>query len=152
MNILDERIKVVDSPCGTGKTSWAIDYINQLSPEQKVIYITPFLKECERVQNGVKRKIIQPDARLGQGRKRNHFLSLIQREENIASTHSLFADIDNEIIDYEIIEKKFTPNNIQELNSNEIFSILIKLLNGFRNCIDSSIAWNFCHLITRPKN
>lgn len=33
----------------------------------------------------------------------------------------LIADIDNEIIDYEIIEKKFTPNNIQELKSNEIF-------------------------------
>ena len=95
----NQRIKVIDSPVGTGKTSWAIEYCNNLPEDQKIIYITPFLSECERMQNGCpNKKFIQPDFRLGLGRKRTHFLSLIRKEENIVSTHSLFSMIDDEII------------------------------------------------------
>ena len=95
----NQRIKVIDSPVGTGKTSWAIEYCNNLPEDQKIIYITPFLSECERMQNGCpNRKFVQPQVHLGYGRKRNHFLNLIRKEENIASTHSLFSMIDDEII------------------------------------------------------
>jgi len=85
---------------GTGKTSWAIDFINQLPVEQKILYITPFLDECERVQKScIQKNLRQPDVRIGQGKKRNHFLELIKNKENIASTHKLFSAVDNEIIE-----------------------------------------------------
>lgn len=41
-------ITVIDSIMGTGKTSWAIDYMNA-HPEQHFVFITPFLAECERI-------------------------------------------------------------------------------------------------------
>jgi hypothetical protein len=71
-----------------------------LSEDHIVIYITPFLDECKRVQDHTNRKFYQPDRKLGQGKKRNHLLSLIEQQKNIASTHALFADIDDEIIEH----------------------------------------------------
>jgi len=91
-------IKIIDSPCGTGKTSWAIEYLNNLSEDKKFIYITPFLNECQRVQDSINKEAIQPDQRIGSGRKRTHFLNLIKLGKNILSTHSLFSDIDDDII------------------------------------------------------
>ena len=95
----DSRIKVIDSATGSGKTSCMIDYINDLSLEQKVIYITPLLTECQRIQDYCNRDFIQPDASLGHGKKRNHFLDLIKRDENIVSTHVLFSMMDEKVID-----------------------------------------------------
>ncbi len=95
---MEDRIKVIDSPCGTGKTSWAIDYINSLPDDQKIIYITPFLNECQRVQRNTNKGLIQPDSQLGRGRKRDHLLRLLSEEKNIASTHALFSNIDDDII------------------------------------------------------
>ena len=41
-------ITVIDSPCGYGKTSYAINMIND-NPTKNYIYITPFLTEVKRV-------------------------------------------------------------------------------------------------------
>ena len=143
------HIRVIDSPCGSGKTSWAIDYINSLGEDQRVLYITPFLAECARVQNAVHRKMQQPDARLGNGRKRNHFLDLIRRSANIVSTHSLFADVDDEIIEalrssnyilildeaFEVLDKfdmweelpRKTPDEIKDtMTTNNVHALLDK--------------------------
>jgi hypothetical protein len=95
---MTDRIKVIDSPCGTGKTSYAIDYINKLPLDQKILYIAPFLTECKRIQDDTTRKFVQPDKNLGNGSKRIHFLELIQRGENISSTHALFSTLDDDII------------------------------------------------------
>ena len=43
-------IKIIDAPCGTGKTTWAIQQINQ-NPETSYVYCTPFLDEIERIRN-----------------------------------------------------------------------------------------------------
>ena len=40
-------ITVMDAPCGAGKSTWAIKYINS-NPQVNFIVITPFLKEVER--------------------------------------------------------------------------------------------------------
>ena len=42
-------ITVIDSICGSGKTSWAIQEINN-NTDKKYIYITPYLDETERVR------------------------------------------------------------------------------------------------------
>jgi len=93
------HIHVIDSPVGSGKTTAAISYINQLENNKKVIFITPFKSEIERVISQCKDKDIkQPDVKHGRGRKKDSFLKLIQSNENIASTHSLFMNVDDEII------------------------------------------------------
>ena len=43
------NINVVDAPCGAGKSSFAIQMINQ-NPGQRFIYCTPFLDELERIR------------------------------------------------------------------------------------------------------
>ena len=42
------KITVVDAPCGYGKTSFAIQYMNNELFE-RFMYITPFLSEINRV-------------------------------------------------------------------------------------------------------
>lgn len=44
-----KNINIVDSIMGSGKTSWAIQYMNEAPTYQKFIYITPFKTEVERV-------------------------------------------------------------------------------------------------------
>ena len=76
---MTNRIKVVDSYMSSGKTSWAIDYINQMDENTKVIYITPFLKECDRIIANTNRKFVQPDQRKGKGRKMDHLINLVAK-------------------------------------------------------------------------
>ena len=48
--VFDSRICVLDSVPGSGKTSYMIKYINELPEDKRVIFITPFLDEVERVK------------------------------------------------------------------------------------------------------
>jgi len=91
---------VIDSLPGSGKTQWMIQHINDLDLEAKVIYVTPFLDETERIQTSCKkRKFKLPDRKLGKGSKLNHFKDLLRDKENISSTHALFGSIDDEVIE-----------------------------------------------------
>lgn len=92
-------IKVIDSPMGTGKTSWAIDRINSVKSGQSILYITPFLSEVDRViQACPTKEFIQPDARSGRGKKMNHLIELVAQGKNIVSTHALLQNINEELI------------------------------------------------------
>lgn len=94
----DARIKVVDSPCGWGKSSYAIQYINSLPDDVKVIYITPFLSETDRIRAECpNRNFKQPDSSRA-GTKSADFIKLIEKEENISSTHALFKGISRDLI------------------------------------------------------
>lgn len=44
-----KAVTVVDSIMGSGKTSWAIQYINESPMATKFIFITPYLTEIERI-------------------------------------------------------------------------------------------------------
>jgi hypothetical protein len=79
---------------------WAIDYINSLSSENKVLFITPFLSECERIKNSCQSKdFVSPDVRSGRGRKMNSLITLIGSGKNIVSTHALFANLNNDLLE-----------------------------------------------------
>lgn len=94
------KIKVIDSPCGFGKSSYAIQYINSLDINEKVIYITPFLSEVERIRNECRAKrIYTPSAGRGAGSKMRDLIQLIREGKNIASTHALFTNINDELIE-----------------------------------------------------
>ncbi|MGG1630066.1 hypothetical protein [Rossellomorea sp. NRS-1567] len=91
-------INVVDSIMGSGKTSWAIQHMQEANTEERFIYITPFLSEVQRVKTSVtSRKFVEPTNN-GKGKLEN-LKKLILNERDIVSTHALFQNADEEIID-----------------------------------------------------
>ncbi|MFD1926953.1 hypothetical protein ACFSFY_02535 [Sporosarcina siberiensis] len=94
------EITVIDSIMGSGKTQYAIQYMNEAQPFEKFIYITPYLAEVERIKDGVTdRHFIEPNNANDEGRKMRSLKELIVTGENIASTHSLFQTADEELIE-----------------------------------------------------
>ena len=82
---------------GGGKTTASINYINKASKDTKFLYITPYLTEVKRVIDSCKdRQFKQPEA---YGNKLNGIKYLFEKGYNIVSTHALFKDFDEEIID-----------------------------------------------------
>ncbi|WP_423478949.1 hypothetical protein [Priestia megaterium] len=108
-------INIVDAMCGAGKTSWAIQKINDAEkvagfgtrPDKKYIYVTPFLKEVQRVTNSTKADFFQPDAKEGNGSKLEHFKMLVELGKNIVTTHEIFKRLDSDTID-DIAEEGYT--------------------------------------------
>ena len=95
----EERIIVVDSYPGSGKTSWAIEHIKKSNNDSRTIYITPFLSEVQRIIDSCPEKnFVQPDKRLGKGSKLTHLISLVSQGRNIVSTHALFMNTTDELI------------------------------------------------------
>lgn len=97
--LLMANIKIIDAPCGAGKTSFAIQAMNE-DTENNYIYITPFLSEVQRIKdNCTNRKFYEP-LNIGSG-KLDSLHSLLKNGKNIASTHALFkmsSDITRELI------------------------------------------------------
>lgn len=108
MNNDATTIKVVDAICGAGKTSWAIQMINDSEKigfgtmernDKKYIYVTPFLNEVERVSNSTKADFFQPNAQQGKGSKIEHFKMLVGLGKSIVTTHELFKRLDADTLD-----------------------------------------------------
>lgn len=78
---------------GSGKTSWAIQYINE-NIDENILYITPFLEEADRIKSNVRRDIRCPQ-NLGEG-KLGNLCKLLENQEDIASTHALFMMLDDD--------------------------------------------------------
>ena len=92
------KINVIDSIMGAGKTSWAIQHMNASDSDINFIYITPFLDEVKRVKESVtSRKFVAPTNK-GKGKLAN-LKQLITNDHDIVSTHALFQDADEELID-----------------------------------------------------
>lgn len=93
-------VKIVDAMMGAGKSSAAINYINQSKDEEKFLIVTPYLREVERYKRECpNKKFKQPTFSQGKGSKIASIKTLINRGENIVSTHALFQKFDNELID-----------------------------------------------------
>ena len=95
-----DRIKVIDSYMGSGKTSLMIQMMNESDSERRFIYITPYLKQVNRIIDSCPNKhFAQPSVKEGKGRKSKHLLSLIKNGDNICSTHAVFKNISSEMIE-----------------------------------------------------
>lgn len=85
-------IKVCDSIMGSGKTSAAIEYMNE-RPDRKFIFITPYLSEAERIRDSCPDlDFVEPKSTLEEFSfsKVNHTAALIAEGRNITSTHQAF--------------------------------------------------------------
>lgn len=96
----ETNIRVVDALMGKGKTSWAIQHINESTDEKRFIFITPYLEEVERIKQGVtSRRMVSPESKQGKWTKKQDLKKLLFKEKDIVATHALFKKIDDETID-----------------------------------------------------
>lgn len=94
------KITIIDSIMGSGKTSWAIQSMNNCDIERKYIYITPYLDEVQRIKNSVtSRKFYEPTNKNQEGSKMYDFEKLLKQGKDIVSTHALFKSIKPELIE-----------------------------------------------------
>ena len=82
---------------GSGKTSSAINYINESDDGDRFLFITPYLDEITRIKESCPFKNFKEPKAIGT--KLEGIKYLISRGENIVSTHALFQRFDNELID-----------------------------------------------------
>lgn len=96
------NVKIVDGMMGIGKSSSIINYINSpFSNEELFLVITPYKDEIIRYKNACSNKNFkQPMYNTsGNGSKVDSLKELINKGENIVSTHALFQKFDAELID-----------------------------------------------------
>jgi len=94
-------VRVCSAIMGTGKSSAAITFLNE-HPEQKCIYITPYLEEAARVRKGCPgRKFVEPNNKLSEYnfKKTTHTAALIKKGCNITTTHQAFKSYTPEMLD-----------------------------------------------------
>lgn len=89
-------IKVIDAPCGAGKTSWAIQYINE-NPEKSFIYCAPFLDELSRIKEACPHRFVEPHPY--NGSKLDDFNDLLADGKDIVVTHTTFLNATSETLD-----------------------------------------------------
>lgn len=95
---LKKMITIIDSPCGAGKTMWALKHMNESGGGERFIFITPFLSECERVINSCPSLCFVQPTNWIDGTKMSGLIDLINHNRNIVSTHALFSMAGNDIL------------------------------------------------------
>ncbi|WP_144461702.1 hypothetical protein [Bacillus subtilis] len=94
------RIKIVDSIMGSGKTSAAIDMINNSGTDENFIFITPYLDEVDRIKKSISSKQIYEPKVKKKGDKTQYkfesFHELLSQNKNIVATHNLFKNANDE--------------------------------------------------------
>lgn len=91
------KIYVVDEIMGKGKTSAALNYINNSDNTERFIYISPYLTEVDRVKEYCAcKEFKEPKV---YGTKLQGLKHLLKQNENIVTTHALFYLFDVEIIE-----------------------------------------------------
>lgn len=95
----DCKVNIVDAIMGAGKTQSIMNYINQSETDKKFLVITPFLDEITRYRTYCKEKNFKSPKFEKKKTKLDNIKYLIEKGENIVSTHALFQKFDNELID-----------------------------------------------------
>jgi hypothetical protein len=89
------NINVIDAPCGYGKTSWAIQYMNTVPLDQyRFIYVTPFLLEVSRVKELVTSRNFYEPHNVDGETKLDDLHRLLGEGRDICTTHNLFMKAD----------------------------------------------------------
>jgi hypothetical protein len=82
-----QEILVIDSLPGSGKTTYIIDLLKK--ENKQFVYVTPLLSETERIMNEI------PNTFTPKGIKHLSFNSMLVNGYNIATTHSLFLQLND---------------------------------------------------------
>ncbi|MBM7554900.1 hypothetical protein [Thalassobacillus pellis] len=142
----ETEITVVDSIMGSGKTSWALQYINESNEDMRFIYITPYLNEVERVRKTVNNRTFHtPNNANYEGRKLRSLKELVVSGHDICATHSLFQTADDELLEL-LIDAGYTLILDEVMNVIEKAPLSqsdIKTLNKGENIVTegNSVKW-----------
>lgn len=137
-----EYITVVDAMMGRGKSSAAIQYMQDHASHQRFLYITPFLKEVDRICEFC--EFDQPEAEKD-STKSADLMSKLARGESIASTHALFYLLDSNAL--EIIRAKhytlIVDESIEAITKVQISKSDYELVLGYLTEIadDGKVVW-----------
>lgn len=89
------ELNVVNARMGQGKTSAAINYINNSSGDEHFIFCTPYLSEVERIKSScVNKEFVEPQE---DPTKKEGLKKLIAENRYIVITHALFMLFDQDI-------------------------------------------------------
>ena len=95
-------VRVVDAPCGTGKTTTAIQEIN--NSNTPVVFCTPFLSEVTRIGAECERVIAIDESKefkaIYKGNKIDIVKELLAEGKSVAITHELFKLFDGDCYEY----------------------------------------------------
>lgn len=97
MNNNEVKTFIVDEIMGSGKSSAAINYINQSPSDKKFLVITPYLDEITRYKKMCGKKHFKEPTYNG-GTKLDNLKHLLKNGENVVSTHALFHRFDSDLI------------------------------------------------------
>jgi len=134
-------IKVIDSIMGSGKTEWAIQYMNE-NPDKKIMYITPYNNE---IKDRIIPKCPAHNFRFArEGHKVNDFKEMLVRGSSIVATHECFKRADEEV-------EALLEANCYTLILDEVFDVVIDLhmakadvslvLENFAKIENNCLAW-----------
>lgn len=119
---MNTKIKVVDSVMGSGKSTAAINYINNSDDDEKFLFVTPYLDEVERIITSCPDKnFFQPEVD-EYATKTRHIIDLLRAGRNIVTTHALFAHF-NQVIEEIILEQNYTLIIDEALNTINVANI-----------------------------
>ena len=91
------KIFIADCIMGSGKSSAAINYINNSSDDKKFLVITPYLDEIKRYKEMCHKKRFK-EPTYNNGTKLDNIRELLRKGENIVSTHALFHKFDEDLV------------------------------------------------------
>lgn len=147
------KLNIIDSIMGSGKTTAAINYVNSLPPEQKVMFIVLYNDEVKRIKESCRLKDLQ-EPNYEKGRKLYGLRELLLNGENIVSTHALLELLEEEDINL-IKEQNYicfideTINCISAYNEEDSDCYMhpkdIEVLTNYYSSIDEStgiLKWN----------
>ena len=149
MTVADEAVKnrqfdavrVVDARMGRGKTSAAIRYMDENAGKKRFIYVTPYLAEVDRICDAC--GFDQPDDETST--KLATIKQLMDKGRNIATTHSLFYNMDEGCID--LIQSMgyclIVDESLNVLSKSQLPSGDITLLTKFCTTLneDGTLTW-----------
>lgn len=138
---------------GSGKTTAAINFVNALPPEQKVMFIVLYNDEVKRIKDSCREKnLMEPNYE--NGRKLYGLRELLTNGENIVSTHALLELLEEEDINL-IKEQNYicfideTINCISAYNEEDSDCYMhpkdIEVLTNYYSSVDEStglLKWN----------
>ena len=86
-----QPITIVDARMGRGKTSAAIQYMNDHKQDKRFLYVTPYLNEVARICESCEFDQSAPSTGKSKSAELKH---LLYQGRNVAATHALFSLMD----------------------------------------------------------
>jgi len=155
-------VNIVDAIMGVGKSEAGIQKMKE-DVDSRYIFITPFLREVERIVNNCSERNFNEPKNLGEG-KLSDLHNLLFMKRNVASTHSLFKLYNEETIDlikrgnYKLIlDEVFGVLELVKITNNDIKTIFKSKLakvdkNGIVHWIDKDYKGHYEYIKLMAEN